>query len=452
MAAQHISFAVRLEEPAATDAGAALTRALNADGATVERTSETSYVVACALPDASEAAALRNRVLSGDYDRRASAALGVAARADRTAFAEAYEAARCGSGETLTPHQREALEACAAGVDVHLKAPAGSGKTLWALHRLVNELRGDAGLAVFVARNRALACFAAKWVLARGLLARLRVLVEPFAAGVLAPRARGGRLVLEAPDDGDGVAYRLVVVDEAHHVYGDDALRAAVEALVAPTTRRLLLSDVSQCRSRHVFYPAIAAEARLTEVVRCSKRIVAGAMAFQLGGEQKLLTTCAHDDAGPPLKSFLFDASGDRFGDYAARVRDALGHVESQFPGLGLDDRVALVVPDEPFRAALAQTLAGDAFELVDAATAACRLERTSDKPWLVLDTVDHMDGLERLVVVCVGLDAKIDDGSAVVARRALPVSSDGSGSFRRARFARNREVMHSVGRCSTAR
>jgi hypothetical protein len=114
--------------------------------------------------------------------------------------------------------------------------------------------------------TQALACFAAKWVLARGLLARLRVLVEPFAAGVLAPRARGGRLVLEAPDDGDGVAYRLVVVDEAHHVYGDDALRAAVEALVAPTTRRLLLSDVSQCRSRHVFYPAIAAEARLTAV------------------------------------------------------------------------------------------------------------------------------------------------------------------------------------------
>jgi replicative superfamily II helicase len=110
------------------------------------------------LPDASEAAALRNRVLSGDYDRRASAALGVAASADRTAFAEAYEAARCGSGETLTPHQREALEACAAGVDVHLKAPAGSGKTLWALHRLVNELQGDAGLAVFVARNKALAC------------------------------------------------------------------------------------------------------------------------------------------------------------------------------------------------------------------------------------------------------------------------------------------------------
>ena len=78
----------------------------------------------------------------------------------------------------------------------------------------------------------------------------------------------------------------------------------------------------------------------------------------------------------------------------------------------------------------------------VDAATAACRLERTSDKPWLVLDTVDHMDGLERLVVVCVGLDAKIDDGSAVVARRSLPVSSDGRGSFRRARFARNREVI----------
>ena len=47
----------------------------------------------------------------------------------------------------------------------------------------------------------------------------------------------------------------------------------------------------------------------LTEVVRCSKRIVAGAMAFQLGGEKKLLTSCHHEVAGPPLKSYIFNAA-----------------------------------------------------------------------------------------------------------------------------------------------
>ena len=99
--------------------------------------------------------------------------------------------------------------------------------------------------------------------------------------------------------------------------------RTAAEARVTPrVTRRMLLSDISQatvraasgggggghCKERLKAsdagddtprgggdggddgdnpddpYPPGLKEVRLTEVVRCSERIVAGAMAFQLGG------------------------------------------------------------------------------------------------------------------------------------------------------------------------
>ena len=40
-------------------------------------------------------------------------------------------------------------------------------------------------------------------------------------------------------------------------------------------------------------------------------------MAFQLGGDRKLLTASVSEDAGPPLKSFLFDVDeADRFEAY----------------------------------------------------------------------------------------------------------------------------------------
>ena len=133
---------------------------------------------------------------------------------------------------------------------------------------------------------------------------------------------------------------------------GQADLRMLVERHVVPgSTRRLLLADGSQSLGRSIPFPTEAQRVRLTEVVRCSRRIVAGAMAFQvgvifassplsplhptlthpprrtqadnavthtsrlllaplllqLGGEQKLLTRCHHEAVGPPLKSFLFD-------------------------------------------------------------------------------------------------------------------------------------------------
>jgi hypothetical protein len=156
--------------------------------------------------------------------------------------------------------------------------------------------------------------------------------------------------------------YGLVVIDEAHHVYADVEARARVETYVTPgrDTRRLLLSDASQATARSRFGLPNLREVRLTEVVRCSERIVAGAMAFQLGGETKLLTKCTHTVAGPPLKSFLFEEPGSTtslHATYAEHVVRAIEHVKTTFPKLRLHNRVAIVVPDDAFRLALRPAL-----------------------------------------------------------------------------------------------
>jgi hypothetical protein len=172
--------------------------------------------------------------------------------------------------------------------------------------------------------------------------------------------------------------------------------------------------------------------ATLSEVVRSTKRIVAGAAAFQLEAGRKAATSTHGASAGPPLVARIFTFSeGDDKGEvYAREVVEALAAIRRQLVDLeDLDDRVAVVGPDEAFIERLREPLAralGTRFELVDAATASAVLPRAETearaadaKQLLVVDSVDNMDGLERLVVICVGLDHVIDRGAGVLETRS---------------------------------
>ena len=115
--------------------------------------------------------------------------------------------------------------------------------------------------------------------------------------------------------------------------------------------------------------------ATLSEVVRSTKRIVAGAAAFQLEAGRKAETSTHSASAGPPLVARVFTTSkgDDSCLTYAREVVEALAAIRRQLVDLeDLDDRVAVVGPDEAFieklRGPLARALGG--FELVDAATA----------------------------------------------------------------------------------
>jgi alpha-tubulin suppressor-like RCC1 family protein len=514
----------------------------------------------------------------------------VAALADRSESARRFEAEAVRL-DTLTPHQQAALAEMdgARAPHLHLRAPAGAGKTFVALHRMLDALQPvrdatggdgaareckDGARVLFIARNEALALFAAGWLARRAhggvqgrrrLLSRLHLMHEPLHLGPCSLSLHRGRIVRHRLSDDDKAAevvrdddaagacrdgetawvagsqatdapvargvggYSLVVVDEAHHLYSRPDARAAIQPHVTAGAQLLLLSDLSQAASRVVPYPPGLAEVQLSEVVRCSSRIVAGAMAFQLGGEAKLLTHCHHRTAGPPLRSFLFDletepageesklaaavphaklgsggsggvdgrsqngkepkmdAAGRRARAYARHVLRAIDHAVSLFPGLPLHNRLALLVPDESFRESLKREMAGEVMRrwnlrLVSAQEACCEVAEGDEEGGgagqeeeegehaaagdvssvgtsgggsamravgsggasstesmtaedgelglrcpaegsILLDTVSNMDGLERLIVVAVGLDSPMKPATA------SPVKSGESGA-----------------------
>jgi hypothetical protein len=237
--------------------------------------------------------------------------------------------------------------------------------------------------------------------------------------------------------------YNMIVVDEAHHAYRDLAedfaerytTRSADEGGI--NTVLLLLSDISQATSSGIKYPPWdphrqkMKEVRLNEVVRCSMRIIEAVRAFQMDAEEEEEAECHHNSSGPALIPLLFDpTSQDTAG---SKVLQALQVVMDTFPGLNLHDRVAIIAPDEDFIQAFKKSVCdsssdgeqesvyvhvGDQrFRLVSAEEAnrtlwSSRAANHRDQ-CLVLDTVDNFNGLERLIVIAVELDAPIDKEGA---------------------------------------
>ena len=397
---------------------------------------------------------LRDKVLEGRFaveltDRlcRLPSAVSLDVKVDLSAFAERYESSVLHL-DKLTKHQQLKLLECKGHQSVRVEAPAGGGKTFIALHEMLGILqlesaeKSENAAVLFVAPHEALAVFVASWIGTRlgkytreEMLRRLWVLFLPFDQGVRrASLSDEGRIFFEQPSaDEMPKEFRMVVVDEGHHIYNNASMRETVESHMAPSTRRIVLADVSQSLGQDIAYPP-AHRVELTEVVRCSKRIVQAASVVQLGGERKLHTQCHHKSDGPPVKSFLFEvaarsSSAERFRAYAERVMAALEHIANLFPGLELTDRVAILVPDAPFLDGLKPQLMagfqargrwsdqtpGQQYILIEAREAAAALRRrgrSSDDEALVIDTIGNFDGLERLIVIAVGLDAPLDQES----------------------------------------
>ncbi|KAJ8610680.1 hypothetical protein CTAYLR_005662 [Chrysophaeum taylorii] len=334
---------------------------------------------------------LRNRVLGGEMDRVVSRKVGAACVADRTQFAVAFEA--CAGAQELTPHQLEKLGGLGEDESAHVRGPAGAGKTSCALHRMLGAARRGRSV-LFVGRGRALVMMVSRWILSRG--GTIEVLDLTRGRRIERPRLENGRVETEACKRCS--SYDLVVVDEAHHVYSCSAAREEVEAIEASTL--LLLSDASQAaKSPHVPFPSGLTEVELTEVVRCSQRVAAGATAFQLGGDAKLATRCAHGFAGPPLKTLVFSSSSSKQ-TYATTVGRALQYLRDAFPGLELEGRVALCAPSKEFLEALVPELG---FDVISAADSFVFVDEKKKK--IVADVVDALDGLEWPFAVLVGLD-----------------------------------------------
>jgi hypothetical protein len=370
--------------------------------------------------------------------------------ADYSGFARMFEKAML-KMDKLTPHQESKLSECLedGAKRVHIVAPAGAGKTFLALHLIIKFLQdaseeqdNDGACVLFVAKNRALAFFVAKWLHAREhgseLLQRLYLLYEPFDQ--LQPHKvanNGWKLVA---DRGDPLPARfgMVCIDEAHHLFGMADHQNATSLLdkfcSQDDVRLVLLSDISQSRDKTIKYPPGLRKVELTEVVRNSERIVLAASAFQLQEDNPshMSTSCKHGVTGPPLVSRLFDeksepGSPEHYDAYAKHIAKAFtGDIASKFRGLILHDRVAILVPNDLFRAEMAKRLpallqgnGSRKFKLVSAdeaseAVPSDDMSTCIQEEWLVLETMDKFDGLERLIVMVVGMD---QSGAAIKGR-----------------------------------
>jgi hypothetical protein len=193
--------------------------------------------------------------------------------------------------------------------------------------------------------------------------------------------------------------------------------------------QRLLLSSKSQASGTDVVF-AGAKEVKLTEIVRTTKRIVAGSAAFQGSeGEKEGVTSIC--PAGPPLKSFLFD-SGARvdFEEYGQKTITALWDLIGTYAGLSFHQRLAMLVPNDKFltgfkeqiRRLLAQ-FPGRNFELTsfrDSLAILPNREKKQTAEALIIDTVANAKGLEKLIIICIGLDEKLGNQKTNCETRAL--------------------------------
>ncbi|KAH8059624.1 hypothetical protein JL722_5253 [Aureococcus anophagefferens] len=298
-------------------------------------------------------------------------------------------------------------------------------------------------MVLFVSKNCALALFVVKWLVVasgrrRSASPTACALVAPFERGPLEIRVEeaGGRQRLAIGGSASAKRYGLAVVDEAHHLAGDVGAREAVRGVSAH--RFLFLGDASQATSAmdgaglvrsiaNVPESAEVATVALEEVVR-RRSASSRAPRLPARGREKGGDAGHSASDGPPLEARLFD--GEDVERYAQEVDAAIESVRRQLHGMDLDDRVAVVCPDADFCEELCVALAkrpGWSFEIVDAATASATLPRDrggreGSAAWLVVDTVDNIDGLERLVVVCAGLDhaISVDDASALETRSRL--------------------------------
>ena len=388
---------------------------------------------------------IRNAVLSGDLEWKINGALKKwQVRVDKTHFCKVFERELLSLSD-LTDHQKQKLKDIKQLMkhgDVHLSAPAGAGKTFVAAQCALDKLRSNQdGDVLFVAPSVGLGLYFVRWLAhscenlrqLHWLLRRI-VLMDRECRHFLGLRIKGSRLSWNPLPDSK-MQFLLTIIDEAHDFFSADGKHAFLEEKIEPPRLVLLLSSISQNSSGAVHFPP-AKEISLTQVVRSTQRIVAGAAAFQASVAEKQ-QICSLCPAGPPLKAFLFESDGQLYEEYAKHTVSALFHVMRIYAGLSFRNRLALLVPNLDFlekfqdairRHFLTARLAGRNFKLISFIDSLrvlpnIKVEQATNADnaeLIMLDTVENAKGLETLIVVCIGLDQTVGEQTANQVRRSM--------------------------------
>eukprot|EP00438_Fugacium_kawagutii_P009569 Skav212726 [mRNA] locus=scaffold1734:193595:195601:- [translate_table: standard] len=406
------------------------------------RNMKASIAVKVTLKNIQDAHSLRDGVLSGELDmvmlNGASTSWEVGV--EKTRFLEFYEH-QLRSLTDLTEHQRIKFQELtqAHNDTLHLSAAAGSGKTFLAAKYMRDQLLITSGLVLFVSPNKALVFYFLHWLISfaraelktqgkdgmdevKKVFKKFRAMCDPYEE-LLKPICRKNYIDLVPAGNED--VFHLKVVDEAHQIFST-ATSSHVQQRVKSfqATRTLLLSDASQASTMATSFDEHFPSRRhveLSESVRCTQRIVAGAASFQIGTDTSATTSLG--TAGPPLKTYLFELKEEQNGilEYVQHTIKALHHVVDLYPSISLHNRIACFVKDnafleefkELFQAQLERDFA-QRFAVVsceDFLRSAPVLRGASPplvRQNIVVDTISNARGLELLMVLSIGLDAPI--------------------------------------------
>ena len=398
---------------------------------------------------------LRNQILNHEFEVAINKGLlskkygCLQVQVDKTYFCTQYEKMLLRFCK-LTEHQKKMLKEVKQSSNIHISAIAGAGKTFiavrYVMYRLLNN---SSGLILYVAPRESLCSFFVVWVARRvqwqgrkslqkkfsiqTVLDRIRVMVSPYK-DVMSVHVRGNRLEFQSISQLSIVEenFILAIVDEAHDIYRDGVDHAFLEDLQAE--QRILLSNLSQSSAVEQSFPDMPM-VKLTEVVRSTKRIVAGTAAFLAAALERegITSLCT---AGPPLKTFLFMADKenqhDAMNGYVKHTVKAIRHLLRTYMRLRLHNRLALIVPDneflmkfkpslqsalkdQPLRSQLQFASFEESLSLLppdllptDQQAGLRELPRDLVDT-IVLDQIENCKGLEHLMVICIGLDAPIN-------------------------------------------
>ena len=353
----------------------------------------------------------------------------------------------------MTQHQQDQFRNIDGKKIALLLSPAGGGKTFVAVQCMLKTIQ-NGNRILFVARNKPLALLVVKWLILASGKSESTVIgsVSILTKGSLGDFSDGPQSVevvckgqcrfLNTVKSDNSIAYGLVIVDEAHHIIENDILRKQLRNY---DCRYLFLGDASQasCMTKAFMEEDIrtilnldssqhVGVARLTEVVRSTKRIVSGAGAFQLNSGSKLETTTHTASAGLPLVARLFPlAEGTtkkiRFWKCARHTVTAILCIKLKLDNIDLNDRVMIVCPNDEFVEDLRKPLVKQLdrrlcgrHDLVSALEASSSFPpdafstgRANSSQRFLFDAIEQVDGPERLIVVAVGLDTPIEQTTA---------------------------------------
>ncbi|CAK9049065.1 unnamed protein product [Durusdinium trenchii] len=361
---------------------------------------------------------------------------------EKTEFVKAYKEVLMSSTK-LTPHQEEKVRELDGPGDFHLSAAAGSGKKFVAIRKVLQTLSAnEEGLVFFAAPSKSLCLHFLRWLLAMHgsdeaeqlgqedvvkLFGRLRLMHSPYTS-IMTASLKGTRIELAKDEGSTAIQFVLSVVDEAHDIFRPDVEQGVLrEILVNSSKQRILLSDESQSAAMEQNYPEEIQflRAYLSQVVRSTERVVLGAKSFQLLSEQLSNDASSLSCTGPPLKTFFFEPKEDMFSppfqDYCHHTLSALLHVISSYPRLSLHHCVAILVPNTDFLTkfkpllenVLRDKITYKDLRLIDFEESLSHVMSSgtvenSKEECIVLDSVSNAKGLEEIIVISVGMDARI--------------------------------------------